>query len=391
MIYSKRAFVAVFALTSFSGFASAQVREESLPRSLDTSVGQLESSESLSKQANQLSQTQWIRLTAEGGVRGTVWAPSNGGINRQGALQVALVLDGATRYASTTDVDGDFIIEAVQPGSYSLVVTGKDQLAVCPLTVLGANEGKHLPDQFQIRTIYPATKRVAQLIRGNTMPSWTVGPKLTTDPIAETRNTEVYPDVVIDSRGGISGTLSRPNVRVNLSSTLVYLIRDGKEIERVRASSNGDFRFNSVTPGDYGLVASGSEGILGIGFTAVAKNDLASAKRPLQLMVSHLQPITTAQESLNLELADPDAYVPTEAIQDEEVVVVEEYPYAPGTFGGMGGGGMGGGGGIGASGGLGSGGLGGIGTLAALGALTAVAISQANDLGDQAPIVSPIK
>ena len=390
MIYSKRALVAVFVLTGIPGFASAQVSEDALPRSFDTSVGRLESSETLLKQASHLSQAQWIRLTAEGSVRGAVTAYANGGMNRQGAVQVALVQDGTTRYASTTDVDGDFIIEAVQPGSYSLVVTGKDQLAVCALTVLGANEGKHLPDRFQIRTIYPAPKRVAQLIRGNTMPSWTVGPNLTTDPIAETRNTEVFPDVVIDSRGGISGTLSRPNVRVNLSSTLVYLIRDGKEIARVRASSNGDFRFASVTPGDYGLVASGSEGILGIGFTAVAKNDLGSAKRPLQLMVSHVQPITTAQERLNLELADPDAYVPTEVIQDEEVVVVEEYPFTPGTFGGMGGGGMGGGG-VGASGGLGAGGLGGIGTLAALGAVTAVAISQANDDGDQAPIVSPIK
>jgi hypothetical protein len=368
------------------------------------SVGLVRTPASLSQQANQLNQSQWIRLSDEGSIRGSVVAWVGGEPIKQGKVQISLVQEGVAIHNSLTDVEGDFMIENAKPGVYSLVVSGENQLAVCSLTVLDSTEGSHLPDRVSVRSVNPASQRVSELIRGNTMPTWTVGQNLDSDPIAELRKTQSSTEVRIDSRGGIAGTLSRANASVDLSTTLVYLVRDGKELSRTRASSNGDYRFDAVTPGDYGLIVSGPEGIAALGFTAVAPN-VASAQRKTRSLVSVNQgdnnaPIpapAVAQEKLNVELAEPNCYVPAEVIPIEECVVCEESPCCPTMCGGWGGAGMGfggsggGGGGVGGSGGLGAGGLGGIGTLGALGALTAVAISQANDDGDQAPIVSPIK
>jgi hypothetical protein len=367
-----------------------------------SSIGLVRSSASLSSQANQLNQSQWVRITEEGSIRGSVTASVGTQSVKQANVQVTLVQEGVAVFQGLTDVEGDFIIDNAKPGAYSLVASGENQLAVCSLTVLDANSGSHLPDRANIRSLNPATQRVSELIRGNTMPTWTVGRDMVTDPIADIRKSQGSTDVRIDSRGGVSGTLGRANASVDLSTTLVYLVRDGKEIARTRAASNGDYRFEVVAPGAYGLVASGPEGIAALGFTAIA-SDLATGNRKIQSLVrtavedSKDNPIpvpATAQDKLNVELAEPNCYVPAEVIPIEECVVCEETPVCPTMCGGWGGAGMGGGGGgggIGASGGLGSGGLGGIGTLAALGALTAVAISQANDDGDQAPIVSPIK
>lgn len=360
----------------------------------------ISSSANLSSQASHLSQDQWIRLADEGSIRGSVSGLVGSDYIRQAKVKIALIQDGVIVLSGITDVEGDFIIDNGKPGTYSLVATGENQLAVCSLTVLDASEGSHLPDRAHIRSLNPASPRVTELLRSNTMPMWTVGSSQNRDPIAATRNVHGSSEVRIDARGGISGTLSRANAGVDLSSTLVYLVRDGKEVARTRVSSNGDYRFESVVPGGYGLVASGPEGIAAVGFSAVA-GDLAIneplrerfVKRLVQDDKATIPAPAPAQDKLNVELAEPNCYVPAEVIPIEESVVCDEAPCCPTMLGGWGGGmGSRGGGGGGGGGGFGAGGgIGGLGTLAAVGALATIAVVQASDEGDQSPIVSPIK
>jgi hypothetical protein len=318
-------------------------------------------------------------------------------VTKLAKIQIDLVQDGLTVSRGLSDVEGDFIIDGVKPGVYSLVATGENELAVYSLSILDATQGSSLPDRLHIRTISSASRRVTELLRGNTMPTWIAGSKKAGAPTVAVTSSHGSPNVLIDSRGGIHGTISKPNANVSTEGTLVCLVQDGKEVARTRTARDGSYRFESVAPGAYGLVVSGPQGIAALGFTAVRASTLASLRANGSKFVSRTatqqdeipEPQPT-QESLDVELAEPDSYVPMETVPLEESVVIGEYPYAP-TMGGGAGGFGGGGGGIGAGGGLGAGGLGGIGTLAALGAVTAVAITQASDDGDQAPIVSPIK
>jgi hypothetical protein len=349
---------------------------------------------SLSTQANNLNQNQWVRLTDDGSIRGSVTLLVGTDHVRQAKVRVALVHDGRVVREVVTDSEGDFMIEKADAGMYSLVAEGENQIAVCALTVLTAVDGRHLPERAHIRSVSPASPRIAELIRGNTMPTWTLGGLHSQDPIAAIRKFEDTCEVEIDAQGGISGTLSRSNASVDLSSTAVYLVRDGREVARTRAASNGSYRFDRVAAGSYGLVASGPEGIAAVGFCAVG-SDLVRTVRSKQRLVAQqgapLQgaqggatipaPATTSQH-LNVELAEPNCYIPSEIIPVEECVT--EAAAACPTMGGCCGGGFGGGGG----GGSGSG-VGGWGTLAALGALGAIGIIQALDDDDQAPIVSP--
>lgn len=342
---------------------------------------------SLSTQGNDLTQNQWVRMTAEGAIRGSVISIAKEAHLAQPKVRVSLVQAGQSVGEKQTDVDGEFLIEGVQPGVYSLVVQAPNQLAMYSLTVLESEAGKHLPERIEIRTIDPASSRIAELIRGNTLPKSFEVESVESDPIAANRMFADTCEVAIDSKGGVSGRLSRPDARVDLSKTLVYLTRDGREVLRTRASSSGQYRFEGVVPGTYGFVASGPEGIAALGFCAVSQPmaSLAGAKVRLVSQDTVVAPAPVASgvpaNALNVELASPDCLVPMQTLITEDVIA-EELACAPMMGCGCGGansGGGGGGGGIGASGG------GNLGMLAAIGGLVAVGIAAALD--DESPAV----
>jgi hypothetical protein len=348
---------------------------------------------SLSTQGNELTQNQWVRMTAEGAIRGSVVSISKQAHVAQQKVRVLLTQSGQSVGEELTDVDGDFLIEGVEAGVYSLVVQAPNQLAVYALTVLDSEAGKHLPEKIEIRTIDPASPRIAELIRGNTLPTSFDIESVDMDPIAAKRMFADTCEVAIDSKGGVSGRLSRANAQVDLSKTLVYLTRDGREVLRTRAASNGQYRFEGVVPGTYGLVASGPEGIAALGFCAVAQ-PMASVNGSKVRLVSQDVAVSPAPivggvpaNALNVELASPDCLVPMGSIVTEDVMV-EELACAPMMGCGCGGassGGGGGGGGIGASGG------GNLGMLAAIGGLVAVGLAAALDDEEAPAVVSTIQ
>jgi protocatechuate 3,4-dioxygenase beta subunit len=390
MRFRVSAALAVASTFGFGSFGQSQQPLESLPPANPQPSGFVGASSLLSAQANFLNQNQWIRMTDDGSVRGSVSMLVGTDHVRQGKVQVALIREGSAVAGATTDVEGDFMIEKIKPGDYSLVVEGEKQLAVCSLTVLTPEAGAHLPNRIHVRTVSPASPRVIELIRSNTMPTWTIGSDTEKDPIAESRKFEDTCEVEIDAQGGVSGLLSRPNAKVDLSGTVVYLIREGREVARTRASSNGAYRFDRVAPGGYGLVASGPEGIAAVGFCAVT-NEYARvpSKTPKLVSQGRQDAAMGTAPHLNVELAQPNCYVPAEVIASDEIV--EEAGACCPTMGGCcnQSAGWGGGGG----GGAGAGGMGGWGLLAAGlgGAALGWAISD-NSNNNQVPVVvSPIR
>jgi hypothetical protein len=90
----------------------------------------------LSVQGNDLTQNQWVKLSSEEGIRGSVVSIAKGVLKPQNKVSVFLVKDGQAVSEGTTDIDGDFILDHVEPGVYSLVVQSPNQLALLALTVL---------------------------------------------------------------------------------------------------------------------------------------------------------------------------------------------------------------------------------------------------------------
>ena len=357
-----------------TGLAWAQDTLVDIPSPTRVGLELVAAQTALSPQGNELSQNQWVRITASGSIRGSVIAIAGDEHVKQPKMTVMLVSEGQVVATDETDVDGDFMIEKGKPGVYALVVQGQSQLAVYSLTILDAETGSHLPERVEVRTIAPASPRIAELIRSNTVPTNLEGTKIANDPLGDKRSFQDSCEVVIDQQGGVGGTLSRPNANVDLSQTLVYLTVDGREVMRTRAASNGSYRFESVEPGSYGLVASGPQGIAALGFCAIESKDEKAVGGLNNSKGSMLVGIRSrhACRRLNVELADPNCYAPAEIVAAEECV--EEVACAPmmGCGCGSGGGGGGGGGGIGAGGN-------GLFGLAALGGLIGVGIAAASN------------
>jgi hypothetical protein len=231
----------------YAGSSNAQSVDSPASIAVASTSELLRSEKSLSTQANQLNQNQWIRISDDGLIRGSISLLVGSQNVRQGKVPIALIQDGATVHETLTDVEGDFMIEKAKPGVYSLVALGENQLAICSLTVLSKKDGPHLPDRVHIRSLGPVSPRVSELLRSNTMPTWTVGSQQSSDPIAPIRTFARSCEIRIDARGGISGTLARANATVDLGSTAVYLVRDGQEVARTRASSSVSSRFRMMS------------------------------------------------------------------------------------------------------------------------------------------------
>lgn len=380
-------FLAAFALSITSGTVFSQELPQaataiSVPLAPEAVVADV----ARSAQGNELNQNQWIRTTAEGSIRGSVVSVAKGLHTPQHKVAIKLVRDGATVAEGTTDIDGDFMIDNIEPGVYGLVAQAPNQLALLSLTVLAAESGSHLPERIQVRTIEPASPRIAELIRSNTVPQASESLVVDTDPIAAERAFMNTCEIAIDAQGGISGRLSLPNSKVDLSKTLVYLTSEGREVLRTRALANGQYRFEGVVPGNYGLVASGPEGIAAIGFCAIAE-DVAAVQRPAVRFVSQELaqdapvPVGGVAKQLNVELAPTDCLTPINTIPVEEAIV-DNGCFTPMMACGCGGAaaGYGSGGGGGGSGGIGaSSNFGSLATLGAIGALAAVAVAQADN------------
>jgi hypothetical protein len=190
--------------------------------------------------------------------------------------------------------------------------------------------------------------------------------------------------IALSVDGTLSGVLGKANERVDMSSMMVFVTKDGKEIKRAKVARDGRFAVTGMTPGCYGLVAVGSQGVAATGFCAVTPG-VAAVKRGGEYLVSAM----ANASSLNIELGQSVSSKngPEEVIADNQELAAAPTA-APGMGAGFGGAPMtggGGGGGIGAS----SGGLG-IGGLASIGGLIAAATIIATDNNNDASVVSPI-
>ncbi len=293
-------------------------------------------------------------------------------------VRVSLYQAGNVVAFDDTDTEGQFLIEGVSPGIYTLVAETGDSLAVFSLTILDSVAGEHLPNWVEVRMMSTAGGRASELIRGQRgriQMSQQVPEK---DPLVAKRKISSTHQVMIDADGTLKGELSKPVARVDMSSMVVYIMKDGIEVSKTNVASDGKFTVSGLGSGCYGLVAVGDQGVAATAFCATNR-DLVMINADRSRFVG----LAALPSVLSVELGEPiwDGTVPL----PENVVASENSEMPCCGNASMGGGGGGGGGGIGASAG------GGFGQIAGIGGLIAVAAVLAADDGiKDAPVASNI-
>ncbi len=347
---------------------------------------------------NNLFSHQWVQTTGAGALKGTVVTLSGDDTLSVSGTRVILAQRGRSVASTSSNQDGEFSFANVPPGYYSIIAEADNSFATYGLAVLANDYGSHLPSSFEIRVIRPKGETIRRIIGTDLPPTAVSGTNdgMVQDPLAQKRTFAKSHRILSSDNGKIVGRLSTMGMApelVDMSQMKTMLLRDGNEIGRAEVSVDGTFKFDSVEPGCYGLVAAGNRGVAAVAFCVLKPESMAMQRSAdgkvfvTANMAGALQ--DTASPSLNVELADgSDVMSVQDQVSTKDEVVDGEAPFvAPPIVGNGPGAGqvIGGGGG---GGGLGSG-LGGLGGLAALGGIAAI-IADSNDNNNNNVRVSPI-
>ena len=343
---------------------------------------------------NQLFSKQWVCLDKDNSINGSLVQLVDNDKVALAGLPVALVRDGEVAHYAMADDSGSFKFENIKTGSYSLITRTNESIAAFSLQVLDATNN-HLNSSVEVRVVRPAGLKVKEILRSQTVPAYPVRsdlPKVSMDPLGDSRSFGQSHFVKLDAKGRLSGQLGSVPQSADMSEMVVYVLKNGEEVSRVRADKNGKYSFDGLKPGVYGFVAAGSSGFAATSFQLVS-NETASVGADGSRFVSiHRH----ACGQMNVEVVQccevavceqPIQTIVEVPVVDPCAVPVDNCGTAStcGCGGGFGGGGFGGGGGGG------RGGLGGLGGIAAIAGLaTVAAIAASNDDNNNAPIVSPV-
>ena len=389
--YSKvfaKAFALVLSTSLSFGIAPSLMADESIP-AVSISNG---------SSLNQLFNKQWVCLTKEGSIDGSLVQLVGNDKTPLAGLPVSLVRDGEVAHSAVADNAGSFKFVNVKTGSYSLVTRTNESIAAFSLQVLDA-ENTHLDSTVEVRVVRPAGMKVKEILRSQTLPAYAVRtelPQVSKDPLGDSRSFSKSQFVKLDANGKLVGQLGSVLPSADMSDMVVYVLKNGEEVAKAISDKQGNFSISGLRPGVYGFVAAGNSGFAATSFQLV-DNASASIAADGSRFVSNM---LDACGQMNVEVVQCCEVAVCEQPVQTVVETVVQSPIDPGVVpvdncgsastcgcgggfgGGFGGGGAGGGG-------LGRGGLG-LGGLAAIGGLTALGIIAADNNND-APVVSPVR
>ncbi len=331
--------------------------------------------DSQTAQTNDLFVNQWVRVNSAGSIGGSIVALLGKDSMSLPKVRVSLSHNGTVVAYDDTDIEGEFLVEHVSPGLYTLTAEGAGAIAIFSLVVLDETTGKHLPNAINVPVMH-TSGRVSEILRGQSNPRISFPSTAPTqDPLGSNRILASSYQVMLDGQGNLSGRLGKSSAVGNMSSMTVFIMKDGQEFKRVRVSADGSFTVPGLAPACYGLVAAGDLGVAAVGFCAVNRSVVSKNANGTVFVAQGKTPT-----SLNIELGDASG----SELPPQTEVVVSDPPIsqAVGMGPGFGGGSSGGGG-------SGSGGLGGLGGLAAIAGLATVGAIAASNNNDAA-VVSPV-
>ena len=259
----------------------------------------------------------WITTNDEGNLTGRISAiePSQSVTVPIEQLNVSLLKKGEKIRTSTTDDDGKFLLEDVQPGVYTLVASGQNGFLAYGVNVLpklelfDALEKNTQLDPREKKAFYvshfklpqdaviaeelqidaaavPPEFSTLQRISRNYLPSATalnIGRDLN-DAKAISKATDIkggfkYP-LTDDGKleGRIQPIATDDGKPAKLSDMNIFLIQDDVEAARVTVEENGKFEIEDIEPGVYSLIAAGEDGFAALSLELVKAEDKVGSR-----------------------------------------------------------------------------------------------------------------
>jgi hypothetical protein len=319
----------------------------------------------------------WGKLREDGSLHGRALALGPGGaqLPQQGAA-ITIERNGVVVATASTDGDGRFVVEGLQPGVHQLRADAASATAIHSFQLVSVPEAGE-----SVMNIYCASMPLSEVDRivaqmwapGN----WFEAPRSSFARLLEPEVPNEQNPRVSMVNGVVSGQLAFPHPNHIPEGHIVKVFRAGQQIAESRVDEMGRFTFEpgSAGPADI-VVGGGGYGSIGVEIVDASPEPQLSQNAAGDVHYVAARALLQASDSLLVPVAGGgEGGAPGQAPPGEPA------PYGPGY--------MGGGGGYGGGGGGGYGGFGGLGGAAAL-ALAAVALAVDDDDGFNGNPVTPV-
>lgn len=231
----------------------------------------------------------WVMLNPSDGIDGRV-------VGITIPIEVFLLRDGFVTGSTTTLADGSFQMESASPGPYTIVGYSPEAVFASGfLAVANDGEAVDMPIAIQLSPINGKenNKLIAKLIQefapevnfrdygvydigeGKDDPpqyyGWN-GLRDLTEPAIPSNAIRNQP-ISLEPGGTFIGRVHQIHNRtgrpVEVRNTRIIVIQDGQIIAETQVDNAGIFEISNLTPGDYGVVGVGEDGLVAIGIELV--------------------------------------------------------------------------------------------------------------------------
>ena len=205
--------------------------------------------------------------------------------------------DNQVVYRSTTNASGEFTIAEITPGRYSIVVAGRNQLAVQGI-MIDRVASENTNGIIQLSTIQTGYQGIRDLV-STALPKQIVDhlgtAEDTTQQVSATLSDAPIANQVRIINGSIRGQIVSLADASNAEGTTVHLLQNNKPVAQVEIDDQGIFTIPDVEAGAYDFIATADSGLAAMRIQAIARD------KPMK-MVSFTQ--QQALTDLNISLAE---------------------------------------------------------------------------------------
>ncbi len=234
----------------------------------------------------------WVMLSSSGILNGEIIATQEAEV---GNVLITLLNRGQVINQTRTDAKGKFSFNNLIEGTYAIAGFGPNTFFAFSLNILDYRDSTHTahPSTLRIPAVQNKTTINLDWIRhfaasnqfrvygrfvsleGSTDPAWLYGRDGLSNhgPSAIPSSSVNFHPALLGPAGELAGRIhqidelnGRP---VDVRSTRVMLLGDDNVVAAVTADNFGIFRFENVSPGQYSLVAVGTDGMACIGIDVV--------------------------------------------------------------------------------------------------------------------------
>ncbi len=179
-------------------------------------------------------------------------------------MKVFFLSNGEVIKQATTDRNGNFSVEGLAAGSYSLIATGEKGLVAYGIRVVA--EGDAEANLIEAATISVKSDVAKSALQARL-------PRKVADEILKANQNAGHPvagtNRVRLNDGTLSGRVTPLVGSVEIAEgTTIHLIKDGVEVAQLVADENGLFSVDSMEAGVYEFIATGDVGFAAVSFVA---------------------------------------------------------------------------------------------------------------------------